>query len=163
MDVVSTKLLVKLNQLCELWIGILHFEHFFFEKKKPIHDSWLNLIWIVFFLEKNESFRVDGEQLFYPAIPLDVAFIRATSADPAGNLSLEKEALLLDNLVLLIVFLLETSATSKLLIPNEKKMKKKDSCNGCETWWWSCNCSSWETCRISFIANSIRFFFFLIT
>ena len=76
-------------------------------------------------MKKNESFRVDGEQLFYPAIPLDVAFIRATSADPAGNLSLEKEALLLDNLVLLIVFLLETSATSKLLIPHEKNEKKK--------------------------------------
>ncbi|MGQ0671303.1 MAG: acyl CoA:acetate/3-ketoacid CoA transferase [Hyphomicrobium sp.] len=40
---------------------------------------------------------VDGEQwLFYKATPIDVALIRATSADPAGNLSMEKEALTLD-------------------------------------------------------------------
>ncbi len=40
---------------------------------------------------------VDGEQwLFYKATPIDVALIRATSADPNGNLSMEKEALTLD-------------------------------------------------------------------
>jgi propionate CoA-transferase len=31
------------------------------------------------------------EYLFYPAIPIDVAIIRATTADPAGNLSYEQE------------------------------------------------------------------------
>ncbi|MDV2987069.1 UNVERIFIED_CONTAM: CoA-transferase [Methylobacteriaceae bacterium AG10] len=41
--------------------------------------------------------EVDGEEwLFYTATKIDVAFIRATSADPSGNLSFEKEALTLD-------------------------------------------------------------------
>jgi propionate CoA-transferase len=41
--------------------------------------------------------EVDGEEwLFYKATPIDVALIRATSADPSGNLSMEKECLTLD-------------------------------------------------------------------
>ncbi|MDX2258755.1 MAG: malonate decarboxylase subunit alpha [Hyphomicrobiaceae bacterium] len=38
------------------------------------------------------------EWLFYKSTPIDVALIRATSADPSGNLSMEKEALTLDAL-----------------------------------------------------------------
>lgn len=39
----------------------------------------------------------EGEEwLFYKATPIDVAMIRATSADPSGNLSMEKEPLTLD-------------------------------------------------------------------
>ncbi len=42
---------------------------------------------------------VDGEEwLFYKATKIDIAFIRGTSADPSGNISMEKEALTLDNL-----------------------------------------------------------------
>lgn len=42
---------------------------------------------------------LDGEEwLFYKATKIDVAFIRGTSADPSGNISMEKEALVLDNL-----------------------------------------------------------------
>ena len=43
--------------------------------------------------------EVEGEEwLFYRATKIDVAFIRATSADPSGNLCVAKEALTLDNL-----------------------------------------------------------------
>ncbi|MEQ8823365.1 MAG: CoA-transferase [Filomicrobium sp.] len=43
--------------------------------------------------------EVDGEEwLFYQATKIDVAFIRGTSADPSGNISMEKEPLTLDNL-----------------------------------------------------------------
>lgn len=43
--------------------------------------------------------EVEGEDwLFYKSTPINVAFIRGTSADPAGNISMEKECLLLDNL-----------------------------------------------------------------
>jgi len=41
--------------------------------------------------------EVEGEEwLFYKATKIDVAFLRGTSADPSGNISMEKEALTLD-------------------------------------------------------------------
>ena len=42
----------------------------------------------------------DREWLFYEAIPVDVAIIRGTTADPDGNISMEREALILDNLAI---------------------------------------------------------------
>jgi propionate CoA-transferase len=53
-------------------------------------------------LTKDEIVKLvefEGEEwLFYTATKIDVAFIRGTSADPSGNISMEKEALTLDNL-----------------------------------------------------------------
>ncbi len=44
--------------------------------------------------------EVEGEEwLFYTVGTVDVAFIRGTTADPSGNITMEKEALTLDNLV----------------------------------------------------------------
>jgi len=46
-----------------------------------------------------EVMPVGGEDyLFYKAFPVQVALLRGTSADPAGNVSMEKEALKIDNL-----------------------------------------------------------------
>jgi propionate CoA-transferase len=45
--------------------------------------------------------EIDGrEWLFYEAVPVDVAIIRGTTADPEGNISMEREALILDNLAI---------------------------------------------------------------
>jgi propionate CoA-transferase len=42
------------------------------------------------------------EYLFYEAFPVNIAFIRGTTADPDGNITMEKEALVLENLALAI-------------------------------------------------------------
>ncbi len=48
-----------------------------------------------------ELIELDGEEwLFFKAMPIDVAFIRGTTADPSGNITMEKESLTLDALAM---------------------------------------------------------------
>ncbi|MEM7224106.1 MAG: acyl CoA:acetate/3-ketoacid CoA transferase [Pseudomonadota bacterium] len=48
-----------------------------------------------------ELIEVAGQEaLFYKAFPIDVAFLRGTTADSAGNITMEREALILDNLAM---------------------------------------------------------------
>jgi len=48
-----------------------------------------------------ELVELDGkETLFFRAFPIDVAFIRGTTADPDGNVTMEKESLRLENLAI---------------------------------------------------------------
>ena len=48
-----------------------------------------------------ELVTLDGkETLFYKALPINVAFVRGTTADPDGNVTMEKESLRLENLAM---------------------------------------------------------------
>lgn len=48
-----------------------------------------------------ELTTIDGDEyLLYKTFPIGVAFIRGTTADPDGNVTMEREALLLENLAL---------------------------------------------------------------
>lgn len=47
--------------------------------------------------------QIDGEDvLFYRSFPINVALIRGTTADPNGNISTERESLVLENLALAV-------------------------------------------------------------
>ncbi len=75
---------------------------------------------------------VDGEDyLFYKAFPIDVALIRATTADTDGNLTMEREALTLESLAIamavhnsggIVVAQVERLAESHSLPPRQVKI-----------------------------------------
>ncbi|MEM9145460.1 MAG: CoA-transferase [Pseudomonadota bacterium] len=86
-------------------------------KVNPASDDYVQLL------------EIGGEEhLFYPARPIDVAFLRGTTADETGNITMEREALLLDNLAQamaaknsggLVIVQVERLAAARTLSPRE--------------------------------------------
>lgn len=82
--------------------------------------------------ERVRLMPIDGEDyLFYKAFPIDVALIRATTADPEGNLTMEREALTLEALSLamaarnsggIVIAQVERLADSHSLPPRQVKI-----------------------------------------
>ena len=82
--------------------------------------------------DRVELITVGGaEYLFYKALPLDVAFLRGTTADPEGNITMEREALTLEALAVatavhnaggLVIVQAERVAESGSLSPREVKI-----------------------------------------
>jgi propionate CoA-transferase len=82
--------------------------------------------------DRVELITLDGQEyLFYKSLPLDVAFLRGTTADPEGNITMEREALTLEALAVatavhnadgLVIVQVERVAESGSLSPREVKI-----------------------------------------
>jgi propionate CoA-transferase len=82
--------------------------------------------------DRVELITLDGaEYLYYKALQLDVAFLRGTTADPEGNITMEREALTLEALAVatavhnaggLVIVQVERVAESGSLSPREVKI-----------------------------------------
>jgi len=75
---------------------------------------------------------IDGQDcLFYPAFPIDVAFLRGTTADTDGNITMEREALTLESLAIamavhnsggIVIVQVERLAAAHSLAPRQVKI-----------------------------------------
>ena len=82
--------------------------------------------------DRVELITLGGEEyLFYKALPLDVAFLRGTTADPGGNITMEREALIMEALAVatavhnaggLVIVQVERVAENGSLSPREVKI-----------------------------------------
>lgn len=69
---------------------------------------------------------IDGEEwLYYKTFPIDVAFLRGTTSDLAGNTTLEKEALTLDNLAIAMA----TKNSNGLVIVQTERIAERKTLN----------------------------------
>ena len=79
-----------------------------------------------------EVLELDGEEyLFYKSFPIDIALLRGTTADEEGNVTMEREALTLENLSIaqavknsggIVIVQVERVTTERILSPQAVKL-----------------------------------------